>query len=170
MNEDTKREIDQLWNASEIYFSLVLKEKKHIRDTDMRTLKVKDLTDKKVTSKLQNFDNIILFTIHLSSCAIRLSSIDENFKKIVSRGRLHIYNELTNDALSKEEMKTILKNDLSTYIHFLLRHMTCHAEFMKCIKPAFDKLYSIYLNLTLKELFDSMKKLKDNIDNDINNL
>ncbi len=60
---------------------------------------------------------------------------------------------------------------MQLYIHALLRHMTCHAEIEiyndTRYKEFYKQLYDFYLTLTIKQIFDSVKKLKETIEKEL---
>jgi len=92
MNEDIKREIEQLWFVSEMYFNLALNEKTKIPKSDLN-LTIDIIADKfKDIKELKKNVNLFYSIAHLTSSAVRLFSIDENLKT----DRWHIYNKIKN--------------------------------------------------------------------------
>lgn len=158
-----KREINQLWVVAKKYFELALTEKDALSDSDMN-LTVYDLTNEKVIKKLSNYEKILYFTSFISSCAIRIYSIDANFDKDFEngKGRHHKYKSKRGNP-DKQKSIIEISSNLHDYIPSILRHMTCHAEVERFDESRYiefyEKLYEFYLSLSLIEIFQSVDKL-----------
>jgi hypothetical protein len=169
MNQETIREIRQLWFISEKYFELALSEKDKIPDAALKWT-VKTLADKcKDPSELSKNKNLIYFVAHLNSCAVRLYSIEENLKS----GRWNCYDKLKKCNDGGRIRQEIVQN-LPAYIHFLLRHMVAHSESErtrhKRFRIAFEAMYGIFFDLDFYSVLKSMDALTRSIRNDLTNL
>jgi hypothetical protein len=169
MNQETKRELRQLWFVSEKYFELALREKDKIPQTTLKWT-VKILADKcKDSAELSKNKNLIYFVAHLNSCAVRLYSIDENLKL----DRWNCYDKLKRCNDGGRIRHEIVQN-LAVYIHFLLRHMVAHSESErtrhKNFREAFEAMYDIFFDLDIDNILKSMDALRSSIRNDLTNL
>jgi len=169
MNQDTIRELTQLWFVSEKYFELALSEKNKIPQTAMKWT-VKILADKcKDPSELSKYKHLIYFAAHLNSCAVRLYSIEENLKS----ERWNCYDKLKKCNDGRRIQQEIVQN-LAVYIHFLLRHVVAHSESertrYKKFRLAFEAMYGIFLDLDFDSILKSMDGSIRSIRNDLTNL
>jgi hypothetical protein len=169
MNQETIREIRQLWFISEKYFELALSEKDKIPQDALKWT-VKILADKcKDPLELSKNKNLIYCVAHLNSCAVRLYSIDENLKS----ARWNCYDKLKKCNDGGRIRQEIVQN-LAVYIHFLLRHMVAHSESertrYKKFRIPFEAMYGIFFDLDFDSILKSMIALTKSIRNDLTNL
>jgi hypothetical protein len=165
MDQETIRELRQLWFVSKKYFELALSEKDEIPQTALKWT-VKILADKcKDQSELAKNQNLIYFVAHLNSCAVRLYSIDENLKST----RWNYYQKLTKYNDAGRIRDEILQN-LAVCIHFLLRHGVAHSESERKRNTAFEAMYKIFFDLEFDSIFRSMNALIESIGNDLKSL
>jgi hypothetical protein len=169
MNQETIREIRQLWFISEKYLELALAERHKIPQTALKWT-VKILANKcSDPLELSKNKNLIYFAAHLNSCAVRLYSIDENLKS----DRWNRYDRLKHCNDGRRIRQEIVQN-LAVYIHFLLRHMVAHSESertrYKKFRVAFEAMYGIFLDLDFDSILKSMDALIRSIRNDLTNL
>ena len=168
MCDKQKREIDQLRFVADKYFELAETEKANISQAALH------YTVGKITEYWTNDTNwpetnksLVYLLAHLASCAIRLYSIDENLKP----KRWKSYYEKLITMSDPVEIETEIKQNLDVYVHFLLRHMVAHAESERKrnqqYKKAFEVMYSVYLSLEVCALFNSMKQVKMDIEQEI---
>ena len=169
MNEDIKREIEQLWFESEKYFSSALNEKSKIPKSDLN-LTIDIIMDKiKDEEELRKKQNLFYSIARFKSSAVILCSIDENLKS----DRWHIYNKIKNlDEVPK--IKKEIKENLNNIIHFLLRDLSAHSEPERLardkFKIPFDAMYDVYLNLGFESIFESMNYVRKSIMNEIHSI
>lgn len=169
MNQEKIREIRQLWFTSEKYFELALSEKDKIPQIALKWT-VRNLADKcKERSELSSNKNLIYFSAHLNSCAVRLYSIEENLKS----DRWNRYDKLRNCDDMQRIRDEIMQN-LAVYIHFLLRHMVAHSESewkrYRKFRTAFEVMYDIFFDLEFDSIFKSMDLLTRSLGNDLKHL
>jgi hypothetical protein len=171
MNQDTIRELTQLWFVSEKYFELALSEKDRIPQAALKWT-VKILADKcKEQSELSRNKNLIYFVAHLNSCAVRLYSIEENLRS----DRWVRYDTLKK-CKDEGKIRHEIEQNLAVYIHFLLRHMVAHSESERArhknkkFRIAFDAMYDIFFALDFDSILKSTDVLIGSIKNDLTTL
>ncbi len=161
MDQEIKRELMQLWFVSKKYFGLALAEKSKIEPTTLKWT-VRNLADKcRDRSGLSENQDLIYFSAHLHSCAVRLNSIEENLKS----SRWGGYQELKDEDGQRVQQEIV--NNPTGYIHFLLRHSVAHSESRRKKERAFEAMYDTYLDLDFDSIFMSMSALMQSMESEL---
>jgi len=154
------REIEQLWYSARLYYNLL---PKGIEDTEMRKTVGRWSAE---CEKTEDFHELPLFTFscHLTSCAIRLYSIDEKRK----HQRFIDYSEAWRKADKATEFFCSAHTD--RIIHCVLRNNVAHHE-LKGEEMSGDfqheKLNAYYRRLTFHELHLGMQGVVKSIQQDL---
>lgn len=170
-DSDDIREIGQLWFAGLYYFECATKVKNDIKN-DFLNYTVQEITDIYEKQNDPNYTgekipieickNIMLFTAHLGSCAVRISTIDELLgEKYQVKGRWKLYKKL-----DKNNTKYKIKKNLNQIIHFLLRHNIAHYE-KKPLSNQRKNMQEVLIKLKINILYEKMEYIKKNMEFDI---
>jgi hypothetical protein len=165
MNEDERREIAQLWAVAEMYYTLATDAKSHLVPTELK-MTVGEFAERCKNRSYLDEHTPLLFTVaHLASCAVRLHSIEE---KLNSKR----WQEYWKIATSKdqERIKQELKNNIDSFIHFLMRHGVAHSESERKnsrYKKAFKVMYDFYLTLSYESVLQAMAAARQSIKNEL---
>jgi len=85
MDNNKLLEIKKLWFVAEKYYDLAMVEKKSVPNEELE-LTVEELKKKcPDLSDLQSNQHLIYFSAHIASCAVRLCSIDTDFRASFNR-------------------------------------------------------------------------------------
>ena len=168
MDKNISLEINKLSFIANKYYDLAIQEKVILPENHL-LLTVENLITN--CNDIKNFDHLIYFSAHLSSCAIRLVTIEE----ILDSKRLHRYNEIVgwNDILKIQKR---IKCCINIFTHFFLRNMVAHSESArfnmkkKNAKIVYDEMYKIYLTLDYQSILNNLEYVKNEIQKDINKL
>lgn len=153
---DDVREIQQLWKAAELYYSLL----PNLDKSEMEKT-VQEWSDECKNSygfyKTLQFK----FSCHIASCAIRLYSIDEKRK----------YQRYTNYMDWWYGDEKLSKDKLRCSIHCILRNVVAHNEEKgntERRKERYKELKNYYLGRSFNNLHDEMKRVVKAIAQDLN--
>jgi len=170
MNDERKREIDQLWRISQHYFAL----SRRMRNRTPKSFLSKSI--KIITQEISGAKTIdgglrcaMLLTAHLGSCAVRLDTIEHILGKNISRTRLQKYDSL----IGEKENLTLqrLQGTENHIIHFLLRNNIGHYEPQAVSNnDAYNKAEEFFQALSIEQIFDSMEIVIKSIKDDKNKI
>jgi hypothetical protein len=168
MTAEQKREIKQLWLISNYYFGLSQKIKDRLPEAALSS-SIQAITDNFSYKSAFAGDQrrIMLLTAHLGSCAIRLVTIEDILGIDTSRKRLQKYRSLAGDNnLTSDKLKLAVKG----IIHFLLRNNIGHCEpHARANKQSYNTMEEFLKNLTIQQIFETMKLVIKDIEKDIQN-
>lgn len=157
---DDAREIMQLWNAAQFCYSLVPKD---VDAADMDKT-VREWSDEYESSHAFHVTPLFIHSVHLTSCAIRLYSIDEkrNYQ------RYQDYQRWWNDkSMGAREFST---RNTGRIIHCVLRNVVAHNE-KKAVpinsRFSYEELKNYYYNLRFYDLHQGMKDVINSIAQDL---
>ena len=172
-----KREINQLWFFAKYYFSLATKLNKKLPQ------KCLDKTPGYIAKKYLNLSDAsrdakraILMTAHLSSCCVRLVTIDERIKENFGRSNRIFPNYLNKSKNSKTtktiaQLRTILLHNKGKYIHQMLRDNVAHIERSrhrnKRKEDLFEARQRALESLTYREIYDCVDKVLQRFKEDL---
>jgi hypothetical protein len=165
-DEESRRELRQLWYVSEMYLSLAQTEKKQISQDSLKWT-IKDLASKCDSNQgLKENENLIRAVAHLVSSAVRLYAIEE----CVGSKRYKAYNRIIGRHNSSEISQEI-EGSLHCYIHFLLRHMVAHSETRwkkdRNHEIAFKTMNDIYWKMNFTTIFEKIESAKYSLKSEI---
>lgn len=173
-NDSDARETTQLLIMATRYFSLGKKEKEKITDEQILTKKASEL------SKEEHMRIDIMFTnAHLSSCAVRLCTIDEKLEDFCRKSknnhrdlRCSKYKATKCEVENKIPFK---KEDIvnKKILHFLLRHNIAHVEADKSPRwQRYKDFEEILITFSINEKYDAIGNIINDIKSDLykNNL
>jgi Mg2+ and Co2+ transporter CorA len=155
--KNRKREIKQLWFMAKHYFSLSTRIKNKLNTAQLK-LTPKDTAQTwnnqpKPSSNLKRFT---LMLAHLSSCAIRLNTIDE----ILNSTRWQIYQQIKRN---KQLSIRILRKKSKNIIHCLLRHIVAHSEPSSKSKSQYIEMENYLQSLSLQQIYTKMNSVINSI-------
>jgi hypothetical protein len=161
MKDKYQREITQLWWVAELYSKMAEKTKNKLKKKELQTT-VKEHADRcNNISDINGTDKwLMLLTAHLTSCAVRLCTIDD----IMHSDRQRFYKQLVKD---NELEDSSLRNNLDKIVHYLLRHNVAHPEDWSKRKMQYGKMQTTFMNLTIYELYDNMRVIRNAIIDEI---
>jgi hypothetical protein len=127
-----KREIDELWFAASYYFSQACKrQKKSPKKWLKKTPKNISVPYRKPSAYTKQEKNLRIMTADLTSCAIRLFTIEERLEESCG-GNNRVFPNKYLDNCKKlttvADIETELKQKLDKYLHQILRDNTVHIE------------------------------------------
>lgn len=170
-----EREIRQLWLFSKHYFSLARKLKKKLPENSLN----KTLLD--ISYKYPNpFDatgndkRLMVMTAHLSSCSIRLCTIDERIEKNLGKSSRIFPNYLNEFKSSKKiiQLQAALRQNINKHIHQMLRDNVAHIERSPASKKQKGNLYEarqrVLESLTYQKTYDSVDKVLQKFKKELN--
>jgi hypothetical protein len=155
MNLKNKREIRQLLIVAKYYFILAKRQVRKITKEDLRkTPRIFESEDfQKKSSK-----SLLLFTAHLGSCAVRMTTIDE----LLQSDRWKYYKDIKDKKIQPDD------DNIRKFIHHLMRHNIGHNESYRSKdfkeireyfnRTTFEKMYE-GINNVLKDMEKEIKKI-----------
>lgn len=171
MNKSKILEIKKLWFVAEKYYDLAMDEKTNVPAEELR-LTVEELSNRSPNLlDLKSDQHLIYFSAHLSSCAVRLCSIEENLKS----KRLDRYNEIIGWS-DLDRIQKRIRTSMNIYIHFFLRHMVAHSESKrlyvtkKNAQVVYGEMYKEYLGLDYETILLHLNCVKGEIENELNSI
>jgi hypothetical protein len=161
MKDKYQREITQLWWVAERYSKMSEKTKNKLKEKELQTT-VKEHADRcHNISDIKGPDKwLMLLTAHLTSCAVRLCTIDD----IMHSERQRFYKQLVQE---KDLENSRLRNNLDKIVHYLLRHNVAHPEDWSERKIQYGKMQTTFMNLTIDELYENMRVIRNAIVDEI---
>lgn len=164
-------EIEQLLTVAKLYLKLSKSAKNKLNNKLLNT------PIKKLTNQEKSNSNLIKYSAHLGSCAIRLFTIDDKLKNesndpksmvnSLSCIRINCYNDMKQD----EDYIKYTKNDIisNNLLHIVFRHNIAHLEEDKKIgsNPAKEHFQNIFIEFSHKELNTNLNIIYDSIRKDL---
>ena len=161
-----KREIRQLWLFAKHYFLLAkrLKSKLPPKYLNKTPRDISNSYPNPAAAKVKD-KSLMLMTAHLSSCSVRLVTIDERIQKNLGEtDRIcSNYLDLCKSGSSVTQLQKILLQKKDEYIHQMLRDSVAHIERSphrnKHKEDLFEARQQILEKLTFREIYDSIDKV-----------
>jgi hypothetical protein len=161
-NRNKERELTQLWYGAKLYFNLLP------INIEIKRLNLNIINWAKECKRHDSFykDDLFIFSSHLSSCAVRLYSIDEILN---SKRFTNYYDYWKNKQKGK---KYFNKSQTNEIIHCVLRNLISHneEEDKDNEKRSYKYLMRYYWKLTFLEIKSGILNVSNNIRSDLNNI
>ena len=159
------REIGQLWLFARHYFSLARRLKKKLPENYLNKTP-RDIAHKypNPSDAKSNDKRVILMTAHLSSCSVRLYTIDETLEEKLRRNSRIFPDYLKQYANYKtvQQLQKVLMRNKDKHIHQMLRDNVAHTERSlrsKERKNLYEARQRTIEKLTYREIYDSVNKV-----------
>jgi len=131
LSEEVKREIGQLWLFAEHYFSLATRLKRKLPKNYLNKT-ARDIANKypNPSDASGNDKRLLLVTAHLSSCSVRLCTIEETLEEKLPGDSRIFPDYLKHCANYKtvQQLQKVLTRNKDKHTHQMLRDNVAHTE------------------------------------------